>query len=61
MFRRMSNKYFEPISMWVMIFGLACTVQPWSMFLHRYAVGIVLIGLVAFVFFSHIKPLPEEE
>jgi preprotein translocase subunit Sss1 len=47
--------------MWLMILGLACIVQPWSMFLHRYALAIILIGLVAFIFFIHIKPLPEEE
>ena len=61
MFRRLSNKYFEPVSMWIMILGLVCIVQPWWMFLHRYAVAIILISLVAFVFFRHIKPLPEEE
>ena len=61
MFRRLSNKYFEPISMWLIILGLVFIVQPWSMFLHRYAVTIILIGLVAFVFFRHIEPLPEEE
>jgi hypothetical protein len=61
MIRRLSNKYFEPISMWLMILGLICIVQPWSMLLHRYAVPIILISLVAFVFFRHIEPLPEEE
>jgi hypothetical protein len=61
MFRKLSNKYFEPIAMWLMILGLAFIVQPWSMFFHRYGVVIVLVGLVAFIFFSHIKPLPEDE
>jgi hypothetical protein len=60
MFRRLSNKYFEPLSMWLIILGLVCIVQPWSMFFHRYAVVVILIGLVAFVFFRHIEPLPEE-
>jgi hypothetical protein len=61
MFRKLSKKIFEPASMWVMIFGLVSIVQPWSIFLHRYGIVIVLIGLVAFNFFGHIKPLPEEE
>ena len=61
MFREMSKKYFEPISMWLMILGLVSIVQPWWMFFHLYGVVITLIGLVSFIFFSHIKPLPEEE
>ncbi len=61
MFRKLSNKYFEPVAMWLMTLGLVCIVQPWSMFFHRYGVVIVLVGLVGFIFFSHIKPLPEEE
>ena len=31
------------------------------MFFHLYGVVITLIGLVSFIFFSHIKPLPKEE
>ena len=61
MFRKMSKKYFEPLSIWLMIFGIASIVQPWSMCFHSYGAVITLTGLVSFIFFSHIKPLPEEE
>ena len=61
MFRQLSVKYFEPISMWVIIFGIISLCQPWIRFLHVYGFMITLVGLVGFIFFSHIKPLPEEE
>ena len=61
MFRQLSVKYFEPISMWVIIFGIVSLCQPWFLALHVYGFSIILIGLVGFIVFSHIKPLPEEE
>jgi len=61
MFRQLSVKYFEPISMWVIIFGIVSLCQPWFLTLHVYGFSIILVGLVGFIVFSHIKPLPEEE
>ena len=61
MFRQLSVKYFEPISMWVIIFGIFSLCQPWVLLLHVYGFSIILVGLVGFIVFSHIKPLPEEE
>jgi hypothetical protein len=61
MFRRVSVKYLEPISMWVIILGIFSLCQPWSRFLHVYGLSITLAGLIGFIFFSHIKPPPEEE
>ena len=61
MFRLLSVKYLEPISMWVIIFGIVSLCQPWFLTLHVYGFSIILIGLVGFIVFSHIKPLPEEE
>jgi len=61
MFRQLSVKYFEPISMWVIIFGIVSLCQPWFLTLHVFGFSIILIGLVGFIVFSHIKPLPEEE
>jgi len=61
MFRQLSVKYFEPVSMWVIIFGIVSLCQPWFLTLHVYGFSIILIGLVGFIVFSHIKPLPEEE
>ena len=61
MFRYLSENYFEPISMWVIILGIVCLCQPWIMFFHVYGFLIIIIGLVGFIFFSHIKPFPGEE
>jgi hypothetical protein len=60
MFRHLSAKYFEPISMWIIILGIVCLCQPWVLFLHVYAFLIIIIGLIGFIFFSHIQPLSEE-
>jgi len=61
MFRKLSVKYFEPISMWVIIFGIVSLCQPWFLFFHLYGFLITLIGLVLFIFFSHIKPFSTEQ
>lgn len=61
MFRQLSVKYFEPISMWVIIFGIFSLCQPWFLLLHVYGFSIILIGLVGFIVFSHIKPLPVDK
>ncbi len=34
----------------VMVFGIIALCQPWNLFLHRYGVTIILIGLVTFMF-----------
>jgi uncharacterized membrane protein YraQ (UPF0718 family) len=60
-FPRISEKFLEPISMWIMIAGMVALLQPWSLFLHRYGVTIILAGLVGFIVFSHIKPGPGHE
>jgi hypothetical protein len=35
--------------------------QPWIRLFHVYGFLIIIFGLVGFIFFSHIKPLPAEE
>ncbi len=60
MFRKLSAKYFEPISMWTIILGIVSLCQPWVLFLHVYGFLIIIIGLIGFILFSHIKPLPED-
>ena len=37
----------------MMILGIVALLQPWSLFLHRYGVTIILVGLVGF---SHLLP-----
>ena len=56
-----SARYLEPLSMWTMIVGIVALLQPWSLFLHRYGVTVILIGLVGFLIFSHIQPQSREE
>ena len=34
----------------VMILGIVALCQPWSQFLHRYGLTIILVGLVTFMF-----------
>ncbi len=55
-FKETSARYLEPISQWLMILGIVALCQPWSEFLHRYGVTIILVGLVGFSIFSKIKP-----
>lgn len=60
-FKRLSARFIEPLSQWVMIGGIVALVQPWNLVLHRYGVTVILVGLVGFIIFSHIKPGPGEE
>ena len=57
-FKEMSARIFEPASQWIMILGIVALLQPWSHDLHSYGVTIILVGLVGFMIFSHIKPPP---
>ena len=55
-------RLFEAAAQWVMVLGIVALVQPWNLFLHRYGVTIILVGLAAFMVFSHVpSPEPEEE
>ena len=40
----------------LMLFGILALCQPWSDFLHRYSVLMIIIGLLAFNVFSRIAP-----
>ena len=60
-FKEISARYLEPLSQGLMIFGIVALLQPWSLFLHRYGVTIILVGLVGFSIFSKIKPGPKAE
>ena len=48
----------EMIFQWIMVLGIVALLQPWSFFLHRYGVTIILIGLVGFSVFIHVKSPP---
>jgi hypothetical protein len=60
-FKELSAKYLEPLSQWLMVLGIIALCQPWVEVIHRYGVTTILLGLVGFIVFSHIKPDPAEE
>lgn len=60
-FKEVSARYLEPISQWVMVLGIVALCQPWVELFHRYGVTTILVGLVGFIVFSHIKPDPAKE
>ena len=41
--------------MLLMTLGIAALCQPWSLFLHRYSVAMIIAGLLAFNVFSRMK------
>jgi len=45
----------ESASMAAMLLGIVFLCQPWSLFLHRYSILTIIVGLVAFNVFSRIK------
>ena len=55
-FRAINQKYLEPGSQVLMVFGIIALCQPWNMLLHSYGVTIILIGLVGFNITSKIAP-----
>jgi hypothetical protein len=54
----MNPRRLEMLFQWVMIIGIVALLQPWNLFLHRYGVTIILIGLVGFTVFIHVKSKP---
>jgi hypothetical protein len=60
-FKELSVRVFEPLSIWIMVVGIVALCQPWVEVLHRYGVTIILVGLVGFLIFSHVKPDPAKE
>ncbi|WP_327212789.1 hypothetical protein U8Q06_35765 (plasmid) [Rhizobium beringeri] len=48
-FRALNQKYLEPGSQYLMIFGIIALSQPWNLFLHRYGMTMTLVGLIAFM------------
>ena len=60
MFRKLSNKLFEPLAMGIIGLGIVSLLQPWVLYIHRKGFLIMGIGLAMFIFFSHVKPPVEE-
>ena len=55
-FRVFNQKFLEPGSMWLMIFGIIFLCQPWIQILHDYSVTVMLIGLIGFNVAAHVAP-----
>ncbi len=58
-FRTLNQKFLAPGAQTLMIVGIVALCQPWSFFLHRYGVTMILVGLIAFMVTSKIAPEPE--
>jgi hypothetical protein len=54
-------RQLEFASMVLMMLGIVALCQPWSLFLHRYSVLMIIVGLIAFNVFSRIKTPPDAE
>jgi hypothetical protein len=57
-FRALNQRFLEPGSQFLMIFGIIALCQPWNFFLHRYGLTMTLVGLIAFMVTTKI---PREE
>ena len=55
-FRAFNHRWLHPATQTLMIFGIIALCQPWSFFLHRYGVTLILIGLVGFMITGKIPP-----
>jgi hypothetical protein len=45
-----SSAKLQRIAEIVMVLGIIALCQPWNLFLHRYGVAIILVGLLTFMF-----------
>jgi hypothetical protein len=46
----MSSDRLQRIAEVVMVLGIVALCQPWSLFLHRYGLTVVIVGLLTFMF-----------
>jgi hypothetical protein len=46
----------------VMVLGIVALCQPWNLFLHRYGLTIIIVGLLTFMFTNWFgsKVVPED-
>jgi hypothetical protein len=40
----------------VMVLGIVALCQPWSLFLHRYGLTVIIVGLLTFMFTGWFGP-----
>jgi hypothetical protein len=53
----------QRISEVVMVLGIVALCQPWNLFLHRYGLTVVIVGLVTFMLTNWFgsKVVPEDD
>ena len=57
-----SSAKLQRIAEIVMIAGIVALCQPWNLFLHRYGLTIIIVGLLTFMFTNWFgKPTAEKE
>lgn len=59
----MRSDQLQRVSEVVMVLGIAALCQPWSLFLHRYGLTVVIVGLVTFMLTNWFgsKVVPEDD
>jgi hypothetical protein len=45
----MSSDKIQRIAEVVMVLGIVALCQPWNLFLHRYGLMVIIIGLITFM------------
>ena len=60
-FRAFNQRWLHPAMQTLMIFGIIALCQPWNLFLHRYGLLLIIIGLVGFMVTGKIAPDEEAE
>ena len=54
-------KYLQNIAMWSMISGIIFLCQPFSAFLFKYGIMVLIFGLIYWNIANNMKPESEEE
>lgn len=62
-FRTFNQRWLHPGMQSLMIFGIVALCQPWNLFLHRYGLTMIIIGLIGFMITGKIAPeeRPDED
>ena len=59
-----SSQKLQRVGEIVMILGIVALCQPWNLFLHRYGLTIIIVGLLTFMFtgwFGSAEVISDEE
>ena len=56
-----SSQKLQRIGEIVMILGIVALCQPWNLFLHRYGLTIIIVGLLTFLFTNWFGSKPDEQ